>query len=121
MPVCIHCSTPIAHLYTNYSKADDRSAGRGVRLTQCPTCAQFADKYVEYDRSLLFIDLLLLRPEVYRHLRYNRAQRTDSQLDSTRSIVRLGFVVVLVTAYVVWLWAWHRLHRDESGTAAAGA
>lgn len=112
MPICIHCSTPIPHLYTSYGKADDRSAGRGVRLTQCPVCKSFADKYIELDYVLLFIDLVLLRPEVYRHLRYNRLERADSQLD-TRSIVRLGFVVLLVSAYVVWLWAWHRVHRDE--------
>ena len=113
MPICIHCSTPIPHLYTNYSKADDRSAGKGVRLTQCPTCKQFADRYVELDFVLLFIDLVLLKPEVYRHLRHNRLERADAQLD-TRSIVRLGFVVLLVAAYVVWLWAWHRIHPDET-------
>lgn len=113
MPICIHCSTTLPHLYTSYSKADDRTAGKGVRLTQCAVCRQFADKYVEYDYILIFIDMVLLRPEVFRHLRYNRLERADSQLD-TRSIVRLGFVVLLVMAYVVWLWAWHRLHRNET-------
>ena len=64
MPVCISCSTPVKHLYTTYSKADDRSLGKGVRLTQCPVCKQFADRYVEYDFVLLFIDLVLIKPQV---------------------------------------------------------
>jgi len=51
-------------LYTTYSKADDRALGKGVRLTQCPKCKQFADKYVEHDFVVLFIDLVLIKPEV---------------------------------------------------------
>lgn len=64
MPICIACSTPVKHLYTTYSKADDRSLGKGVRLTQCPNCKRFADKYVEHDFVVLFIDLVLIKPQV---------------------------------------------------------
>lgn len=51
-------------LYTEYSKADDRALGKGVRLTQCPRCKKFADKYVEHDFVVLFIDLVLIKPQV---------------------------------------------------------
>lgn len=64
MPICITCSTPVKNLYTTYSKADDRSLGKGVRLTQCPNCKRFADKYVEHDFVVLFIDLILIKPQV---------------------------------------------------------
>ena len=64
MPICISCSTPVKNLYTTYSKADDRSLGKGVRLTQCPRCKRFADKYVEHDFIVLFIDLVLIKPQV---------------------------------------------------------
>jgi hypothetical protein len=67
MPICIHCRHPIPVLYTTYSKADDRALGKGVRLTQCPSCHDFADKYVEHDFIVLFIDLVLIKAEV-RHL-----------------------------------------------------
>lgn len=46
------------------------SGGRGgggggdVRLTQCPRCRRFADKYVEHDFVVLFIDLVLVKPQV---------------------------------------------------------
>ena len=35
-----------------------------VRLTQCPRCKRFADKYVEHDFVVLFIDLVLVKPQV---------------------------------------------------------
>ena len=40
------------------------SGGRDVRLTQCPRCKRFADKYVEHDYVVLFIDLMLVKPQV---------------------------------------------------------
>lgn len=39
-------------------------AGGDVRLTQCPRCRRFADKYVEHDFVVLFIDLVLVKPQV---------------------------------------------------------
>ena len=64
MPICIECRYPVKTLYTEYSKADDRTLGKGVRLTQCPRCKKFADKYVEHDFVVLFIDLVLIKPQV---------------------------------------------------------
>lgn len=64
MPICIECRKPVAALYTTYSKADDKALGKGVRLTQCPRCKRFADKYVEHDFVVLFIDLVLIKPQV---------------------------------------------------------
>lgn len=81
MPICISCRTPVRTLYTTYSKADDRALGKGVRLTQCPHCKKFADKYVEHDFVVLFIDLVLIKAEVYRHLLFNRLERGDDRFD----------------------------------------
>lgn len=53
------------------TKAKAASAGGGgdVRLTQCPRCKRFADKYVEHDFVVLFIDLVLVKPQVRREPR----------------------------------------------------
>lgn len=40
--------------------------GGDVRLTQCPRCKRFADKYVEHDFVVLFCDLVLVKPQVSR-------------------------------------------------------
>src|ERR1700744_5561753 len=61
------CRLPVQTLYTTYSKADDKALGKGVRLTQCPRCKSFADKYVEHDLVVLFIDLVLIKPQVGPH------------------------------------------------------
>lgn len=66
-------------LYTEYSKADDRALGKGVRLTQCPRCKKFADKYVEHDFVVLFIDLVLIKPQV--RLPITRGEGLGGQAD----------------------------------------
>ncbi|KAF2013064.1 Arv1-like protein [Aaosphaeria arxii CBS 175.79] len=100
MPICIECRWPVKTLYTEYSKADDRSLGKGVQLTQCPRCKRFADKYVEHDFVVLFIDLVLIKPQVYRHLLFNRLGREDDKFD--RSIFRLGVLLLLFDVYLTW-------------------
>lgn len=45
-------------------KAGGGGVGGDVRLTQCPRCRRFADKYVEHDFVVLFIDLVLVKPQV---------------------------------------------------------
>ncbi|KAI5788082.1 Arv1-like family-domain-containing protein [Pyronema domesticum] len=94
------CSYPVQSLYTAYSSADDKSLGRGVRLTQCPRCKRFADKYVEHDFVVLFIDMVLIKPQVYRHLLFNHLGRTDDKLDG--SIKRLGVLLLLFDVYLTW-------------------
>ncbi|KAL8907187.1 MAG: hypothetical protein Q9207_001553 [Kuettlingeria erythrocarpa] len=101
--------------------------GPDVRLTQCPRCKRFADKYVEHDYVVLFIDLVLVKPQVsiaparlhdwfafcrikslglighaqvYRHLLFNRLGREDDELDP--SITRLGTLLLLFDVYLTW-------------------
>ncbi|ODH37353.1 hypothetical protein ACO22_02628 [Paracoccidioides brasiliensis] len=112
MPICIECCYPVSHLYTSYSKADDRSLGKGVRLTQCPRCKRFADKYVEHDFVVLFIDLVLIKPQVYRHLLFNRLGRSDDKFD--RSIIRLGTLILLFDVYL----SWARVEKSSSLSAS---
>ncbi|TVY54465.1 Protein arv1 [Lachnellula cervina] len=81
MPICIECRYPVKTLYTEYSGADDRSSGHGVRLTVCKNCGRFCDKYVEHDFVVLFIDLVLIKPQVYRHLLHNTLMREHDQFD----------------------------------------
>ncbi|KAF2763085.1 hypothetical protein EJ05DRAFT_481929 [Pseudovirgaria hyperparasitica] len=100
MVICIECRYPVKNLYTTYSKADDRTLGKGVRLTQCPRCKRFADKYVEHDFVVLFIDLVLIKPQVYRHLLFNKLGREDDKFDP--SIVRLGVLLLLFDVYLTW-------------------
>ncbi len=62
--ICVHCSAPVSSLYERYK-------GNHIRLAVCNNCHQVADKYIEYDKVLLFIDLMLLKPQPYKHTIYN--------------------------------------------------
>jgi hypothetical protein len=52
-----------------------------VRLTRCECCHRLADKYVEFEMMLIILDLILHKPQVYRHLLYNRPQQRSFGVD----------------------------------------
>ncbi len=81
MPICIECQYPVKTLWTEYSGAGDKSSGHNIRLTVCRNCGQFCDKYVEHDFVVIFIDLVLIKPQVYRHLLHNTLMREGDQFD----------------------------------------
>ncbi|KAF3138819.1 sterol homeostasis protein [Orbilia oligospora] len=99
--VCIECKYPVPVLYTTSQAAYDRKTGSPVRLTQCPRCKHFADKYVEHDFVVLFIDMVLIKPQVYRHLLFNRLQVAEDDKPD-RSIIRLGVLLLLFDVYLTW-------------------
>lgn len=63
MPICIECRHPVKTLWTQYSGAGDKASGHNIRLTVCRNCGHFCDKYVEHDFVVLFIDLVLIKPQ----------------------------------------------------------
>ena len=73
MPICIECRHPVKTLWTQYSGAGDKSSGHNIRLTVCRNCGHFCDKYVEHDFVVLFIDLVLIKPQVRLRWRGSRA------------------------------------------------
>lgn len=63
MPICIECRHPAPTLWTEYSGAAG-AKGHNIRLTVCGRCGDFCDKYVEHDFVVMFIDLVLIKPQV---------------------------------------------------------
>ncbi|KHJ35531.1 putative arv1-like family protein [Erysiphe necator] len=112
MPICVECRFPVRTLYTEYSGADDKSSGHGVRLTVCQNCGCFCDKYVEHDHVVLFIDLVLIKPQVYRHLLHNTFMREEDRFDP--SIIRLGILLLLFDVYLTWA----RIEKQTSSSTA---
>ncbi|KAI0158942.1 hypothetical protein LQW54_004348 [Pestalotiopsis sp. IQ-011] len=100
MPICIECRHPVKTLWTQYSGAGDPSSGHNIRLTVCKNCGRFCDKYVEHDFVVLFIDLVLIKPQVYRHLLHNTLMRDRDRFDP--SILRLGTLLLLFDVYLTW-------------------
>ncbi|KAF5681912.1 ARV1-like protein [Fusarium denticulatum] len=115
MPICIECRHPVKTLWTAYSGAGDKASGHNIRLTVCRNCGRFCDKYVEHDFVVLFIDLVLIKPQVYRHLLYNTLMRDDDRLDP--SVIRLGTLLLLFDVYLTWA----RLEKQMVPDAIPGA
>ncbi|KDQ15946.1 hypothetical protein BOTBODRAFT_624065 [Botryobasidium botryosum FD-172 SS1] len=122
MPICTSCTHPLPHLYTVYQSAHN------LRLEQCSTCHAFADPYVEHDGLTLLLDLILLKPGVYRHLLFNRgveprkavvtheesAKDTESADEKAargegekrwarwETTAELGSILILVDSFIRW-------------------
>lgn len=99
--LCIECSHwGIQSLYTLHKNF--------IRLSICPKCSRVADKYIEFDETMLSIDIVLLKGPAYRHLAYNvteaemRKDNTGSFLERYKMILRLVVMVMLFEVYLTW-------------------
>uniref|UniRef100_A0A0G4GJX6 Protein ARV n=1 Tax=Chromera velia CCMP2878 TaxID=1169474 RepID=A0A0G4GJX6_9ALVE len=103
MVVCVECGAPVKHLYKEFSKGS-------IRLTRCEQCGEFADKYVEYDNLMIFIDLILHREGVYRHLLFNRLPFRESGM--RKEIAAVAFCIISLDAYTKWFLLRNHLGGD---------
>ncbi|OWZ01397.1 Transmembrane protein [Phytophthora megakarya] len=91
--VCVECGASVPELVRDYGKGN-------LRLAICSVCNAVADKYVEYERILLFLEVLLLKPQVYRHVLCNLPVPVSS-----RTTLKLFVILVMldmnVKAYLV--------------------
>ena len=73
MPICIECGIELPKLLVCYGEGISRS----IALCKCQRCNMFADKYLECNNVIIFIDALLHRPQAYRHLLFNKFIHAD--------------------------------------------
>ncbi|GAM24282.1 hypothetical protein SAMD00019534_074570 [Acytostelium subglobosum LB1] len=90
--ICIECGRPVNDVYKEFGKAGSGN----IRLTRCGHCKQIADKYVEYDFIIVFLDLFLHKPQAYRHLLFNRQTYTDNWIS-------VLIVYIFFESYIKWL------------------
>lgn len=114
MCICVHCNYPVYYLCTSYKSASNirlavcvsRAPERQSRprvLTQAPLqpqCNLFADPLIEHPPTLLLIDLILLKPRVYRHLLFNRGSSPNRPGEDTS--VQDGLAVGVPWRSEIW-------------------
>lgn len=118
--ICVECTNPdIKCLYSQFKS-------KYIKLTVCPKCGKLADKYIEFDNVLLFLDVLLLKPQAYRHVAYNLVEeaifgKADDGGEENAAIVsvpeyrRLTRHFVLSILFEVYLkWAYEEKNRYHS-------
>ena len=71
--ICVECGQPVNDLHHQFR-------GSGIRLTRCEYCKCVADKYVEHEGVIIFLDLVLHKPQVcFRFVRADRRARACAQ------------------------------------------
>lgn len=63
--ICVECGTPVEALYSNFP------GSANIRIELCKICGKPIDPYIEYDVSLILLDLMLLSKTVWRHVLFN--------------------------------------------------
>lgn len=110
--ICIECTNPeITCLYSEYKS-------KYIQLTICPKCGKMADKYIEFDKVILFLDVLLLKPQAYRHLAYNvvedalfgeekgkdieKSHERTGTFHIYKKLMRYALLTILFEVYLKW-------------------
>ncbi|XP_076041011.1 ACAT-related protein required for viability 1 [Oratosquilla oratoria] len=87
--ICIHCSMQADCLYK-------QTNGNLIKLIKCAGCGNVVDRYVECERSIIFMDMVLQEQSAYRHILFNAA-------DFARSFyMKLALALLLSEGYVRW-------------------
>jgi hypothetical protein len=73
-----------------------------IRSTACPNCNKFADKYIEHDGVVIAIDLLLLKPQAFRHMVFNVLSPDDKNDGLHPQTRRMWVLITLFDVYLTW-------------------
>ncbi|XP_053645358.1 protein ARV1 isoform X3 [Cherax quadricarinatus] len=86
---CISCLAPAPAIL----KTTD---GTFIKLLECCACGQIIDRYVECEKSIIFMDMMLQEITVYRHILYNADNFTP------QFYMKLAVSLVLSEGYIRW-------------------
>eukprot|EP00051_Salpingoeca_urceolata_P000024 m.32424 g.32424 ORF g.32424 m.32424 type:complete len:210 (+) comp10031_c0_seq1:74-703(+) len=123
--ICTACGAPCKLVLT-------RHGPHSIRLLRCGVCGDWCDSVLEFDLTLVLLDVLLLKPRVFRHLIHaNRTLRCDA-LAATALVffLRLLLVGVICEMYVMlqcgpavtsWAARGHHEHSREQGSLLSAA
>ncbi|KAJ4914660.1 Arv1-like protein [Raphanus sativus] len=87
---CVGCGFRVKSLFIQYSPGN-------IRLMKCGNCKEVADEYIECERMIIFIDLVLHRPKVYRHVLFNEINQETVNIQHL--LWKLVFAYILLDSY----------------------
>ncbi|ANQ07934.1 Uncharacterized protein PCOAH_00022360 [Plasmodium coatneyi] len=89
--ICIKCGRCNSSLYTVYNKTN-------IKLNECNRCSNICDEYMEKNTFLIFINILFLKPEVYRHIIFNRLKYHDKFIHVF--FLKMIILFLIINAYL---------------------
>ncbi|CAH8319123.1 unnamed protein product [Eruca vesicaria subsp. sativa] len=87
---CVGCGFRVKSLFIQYSPGN-------IRLIKCGNCKEVADEYIECERIIILIDLVLHRPKVYRHVLFNEINQATVNIQHL--LWKLVFAYLLLDSY----------------------
>lgn len=91
MYICVECGKPVQYLFKECT-------AQNLRLASCPHCHKIADKYIEWETQMVLLDLILNRPQAYRHILANRSQAHNMW----RQVLKFLTVIFAFAAFDRW-------------------
>ncbi|KAJ3423504.1 sterol homeostasis protein [Anaeramoeba flamelloides] len=88
--ICVHCGCPIDKTYRIFP-------GDNIRLATCSHCGKHADPYIETDNVIKFLDLILHKTAIYRHVMFNQIPYRDRGIDI--KILQMTFIILIFNTY----------------------
>jgi len=98
--VCINCGLPVkdkcgrrlSQMYdeTLYKKC------KILKLVECGGCGEVADRYIEYEGTIILLDLALQNTAAYRHVLLNN--------NHWLTISKMAVLTLIVEGYCRWAW-----------------
>uniref|UniRef100_T1JLN1 Protein ARV n=1 Tax=Strigamia maritima TaxID=126957 RepID=T1JLN1_STRMM len=85
--MCVNCGAKAPSLYKQHSPDV-------LRLYHCKKCENIVDKYVEYDTTIILIDIILQQHQAYRHILFNAG---------SKPFWKIAVILLLCDSYVLWI------------------
>lgn len=96
--ICIHCGAPVLTRQGQPAQAlFDQELFRKskiLKLLECRWCELAADRYIESEGMMVLIDLVLQKPEAYRHVLFNG--------DYSVIIAKMALLTIICDGYIRW-------------------
>jgi len=95
--ICIYCGSPVLNKNGQEGKLFDENLykkSKILKLLSCENCGNICDKYVEYEGTLILLDLALQNKEAYRHVLFNE--------NHTSTILKMALLTLIVEGYCRW-------------------
>ncbi|KAI4838809.1 protein ARV1 [Plasmodium brasilianum] len=89
--ICIKCGRCNSSLYTVYNKTN-------IKLNECNRCNEICDEYMEKNTFLIFMNILFLKPEIYRHIVFNRLKYHDRFIHVF--FLKMIFLFIIINVYL---------------------
>ena len=89
--VCIECGEPLPASVTKLYHERLFKKTKILKLVQCERCDAVCDKYLEYEGTLLLLDVGLQNKSALRHLLINE--------DHSAAILKVSLLTLIIDAY----------------------